>query len=237
LGRTMCALYWQLNDIWAAPSWASIDHGLRWKAAHYFARRFFAPLIVSQFIDEKHTLQVTVVSDVMTDVHNATVVIDQLAWSNGFTPVYSQQVNIDIRALGAVHVPIARDRSKRSLKTGAPDFVFRARLLNSSGSVIAPDNVLLPNKLFDVGPEAFGDVTVRNVVDCDVAGRVNVELSATAIVPLVWLEVNGVLGWFDDNAFTMTTGTKTVVFHSWRSNTTADEVRRALSVVTLKDWY
>jgi beta-mannosidase len=233
----MCALYWQLNDIWAAPSWASIDHGLRWKAAHYFARRFFAPLIVSQFIDDTDTLQVTVVSDLTTDVQNATVVIDQLTWTNGFTPVYSQQVHMDIRALSAVHVPIMRDRSKRSLKTGAPDFVFRARLLNSSGSVIAPDNVLLSNKLIHVGPSVFGDVTVRNVVDSDVAGGVKIELSATAIVPLVWLEVKSVLGWFDDNAFTMTTSTKIVVFHSWLSNTTAEEVRRALSVVTLKDWY
>lgn len=46
-GRTMCAMYWQLNDVWAAPSWSSLDVALRWKPLHYYARRFFAPVILS----------------------------------------------------------------------------------------------------------------------------------------------------------------------------------------------
>ena len=46
-GGTMCALYWQVNDVWAAPTWASIDFNLNWKALHYYAKRFFAPVIVS----------------------------------------------------------------------------------------------------------------------------------------------------------------------------------------------
>ena len=37
----------KLNDVWAAPTWSSIDFNLRWKIAHHFIRRSFAPLIVS----------------------------------------------------------------------------------------------------------------------------------------------------------------------------------------------
>lgn len=43
----MGALYWQLNDCWPAPSWSSIDYRLVWKASHYEAARFFAPILVS----------------------------------------------------------------------------------------------------------------------------------------------------------------------------------------------
>jgi beta-galactosidase/beta-glucuronidase len=43
----MCALYWQLNDVWAAPTWSSVDFDLRWKMAHHFVRRAFAPLLIS----------------------------------------------------------------------------------------------------------------------------------------------------------------------------------------------
>ncbi|MBE0697291.1 MAG: glycoside hydrolase family 2 protein, partial [Anaerolineaceae bacterium] len=45
--NTSGALYWQLNDCWPVISWASIDYYGRWKALHYAARRFFAPLLLS----------------------------------------------------------------------------------------------------------------------------------------------------------------------------------------------
>lgn len=45
--RGMGTLYWQLNDCWPVASWASVDSFGRWKALHYMARRFFAPLLVS----------------------------------------------------------------------------------------------------------------------------------------------------------------------------------------------
>ncbi|MFN8531121.1 MAG: glycoside hydrolase family 2 protein [Anaerolineae bacterium] len=45
--RTMGTLYWQLNDCWQAPSWASIDYHNQWKALHYMAKRFYAPILIS----------------------------------------------------------------------------------------------------------------------------------------------------------------------------------------------
>ena len=46
-GRCMGAIYWQLNDCWPGASWSSIDYCGRWKALHCYARRFFAPLMLS----------------------------------------------------------------------------------------------------------------------------------------------------------------------------------------------
>jgi beta-mannosidase len=46
-GHCMGAIYWQLNDIWPVTSWASLDYYHRWKALHYYAKRFFAPLLLS----------------------------------------------------------------------------------------------------------------------------------------------------------------------------------------------
>lgn len=46
-GRCMGVLFWQLNDCWPAVSWSSIDYFGRWKALHYSALRFFAPVLLS----------------------------------------------------------------------------------------------------------------------------------------------------------------------------------------------
>jgi len=43
----MGTLYWQLDDCWPVTSWSSLDYFGRRKALYYFARRFYAPFLVS----------------------------------------------------------------------------------------------------------------------------------------------------------------------------------------------
>ena len=45
--RVSGTLIWQLNDCWPVASWSSLDYFGRWKALHYLARRFYAPLLLS----------------------------------------------------------------------------------------------------------------------------------------------------------------------------------------------
>jgi beta-mannosidase len=60
--ETMGSIFWQLNDCWPVASWSSIDYYGRWKALQYYARRFYAPILVSPHI-ENGALKVYVVSD------------------------------------------------------------------------------------------------------------------------------------------------------------------------------
>ena len=46
-GRCMGSTYWQVNDSNPTISWSSIDSEGRWKALHYYARRFYAPVLLS----------------------------------------------------------------------------------------------------------------------------------------------------------------------------------------------
>ena len=46
-GRCMGSAYWQVNDTNPMISWSSIDFFGRWKALHYTAKRFYAPILLS----------------------------------------------------------------------------------------------------------------------------------------------------------------------------------------------
>ena len=55
----MGTLYWQLNDCWPVASWSSLDYLGNWKALHYSAKRFFAPVLVSG-IEDKESMSVEI---------------------------------------------------------------------------------------------------------------------------------------------------------------------------------
>jgi beta-mannosidase len=59
----MGTLYWQLNDTWPVASWSSLDHGGGWKAMHYMAKRFYAPVSVMAVPDKQGGIVVKAVND------------------------------------------------------------------------------------------------------------------------------------------------------------------------------
>lgn len=58
----MGSLYWQMNDCWPVASWAGIDYYGRWKALHYYAKRSFAPVMLTAQ-EQADALNIYLVSD------------------------------------------------------------------------------------------------------------------------------------------------------------------------------
>lgn len=65
--RVSGTLIWQLNDCWPVASWSSLDYFGRWKALHYAAKRFYAPLLLS-VADYGKMMKVHVTSDLVEPV-------------------------------------------------------------------------------------------------------------------------------------------------------------------------
>jgi len=59
---------------------------------HYFARKFFSPVLVSPVVD-KDTLKVVVVSDLQENLQNAVLKTTVYKWDT-FTPAYSNTTKI-----------------------------------------------------------------------------------------------------------------------------------------------
>jgi beta-mannosidase len=65
--NTAGSLFWQLNDCWPVSSWSVVDSALRPKAAYYFAKKFFAPILVS-FNKRRDVLEVWLTNDFLSPV-------------------------------------------------------------------------------------------------------------------------------------------------------------------------
>ncbi|KAK8079031.1 hypothetical protein PG994_002838 [Apiospora phragmitis] len=68
--RTLGSLYWQLEDQWAAPTWAGIDRAGRWKILHYRAKDLYSNVIISPFWNATtRELELWVTSDLWGEIH------------------------------------------------------------------------------------------------------------------------------------------------------------------------
>ncbi|MDD6990931.1 MAG: glycoside hydrolase family 2 protein [Oscillospiraceae bacterium] len=62
-GVCMGSLYWQVNDSNPVISWSSVDYYHRWKALHYNARKFYAPVLISADGEDKDNIRLNVSSE------------------------------------------------------------------------------------------------------------------------------------------------------------------------------
>ena len=63
--RTSGALIWQFNDSWPGTSWSLVDYLLLPKASYYYARRFFAPVLLTMEHEPHEPMKFYVVNDTL----------------------------------------------------------------------------------------------------------------------------------------------------------------------------
>lgn len=206
-GCCMGAIVWQLNDCWPVASWASIDYYGRWKALHYYEKRFFAPVLISCH-EEGILSQDTNVNaepyalekSARLNVSNETLkpFKGTARWSlrrPDASVIESGSFQVECPALSAVWMP-KQDFSG----FGTFDCYYSYSLADEEGNVVGQGSVLFcPPKHFrfaDPNLNAFvnGD---EIIVTADAYAR-SVEIMAGADVVL------------SDNYFDMDAGTRTV---------------------------
>ena len=63
----MGSIYWQFNDCWPGASWSSVDYYGRYKALHYAAKKFYAPVLMSLFY-EKDSVAINVSNEKLSSL-------------------------------------------------------------------------------------------------------------------------------------------------------------------------
>jgi len=226
-GHTMGSIYWQLNDIWQAPSWASIEYGGRWKVLQYLAKDFYAPVIASSYI-LKGVMAIYVVNDLQTSTAGN---ITLHAWSYTTGLKMSWSFPFSIKALTAQNVH-QRELSQLLAQSGctATTCIFTINLEDHIRR-ISHENFLF---IGDPKSSVFSNPNFQ-IVEPKVVrdGVFSVGIKGTNVAPLVWLETD-LPGRFERNGFVYTQGVTHVRFFAWEDMSLQDFLE-SLSVQSLYD--
>ena len=149
-GHCMGTVIWQLNDCWPVVSWSSIDYYGRWKALHYYEKRFFAPVLIScheeGILSQNTNVNAEHFPDKMTarlNVSNETreMFLGSARWSlrrPDASVIESGSFEVNVPPLSAVWLSEAQDFSGY----GFYDCYYSYELLDTRDNIIGSGSVL-----------------------------------------------------------------------------------------------
>lgn len=224
--QNMGTLYWTLNDVWpgqinsvwAGQAWGSIDFYNRWKASHYRARRFYAPVTIgAERVDGVTTIRL--ISDKVAPLAARwrVRVIDRdgrtLSERGGQTT-----------AAPLAATPLARMSDAELVGKADPARTVAIAELIVDGTVTARQFVYFVHAkdLALVDPALTATVAARP------DGRPVVTVKAASLARGVWVEFGDVEAVLSDNAFDLAAGD--TVQLTVTGGASIESLRRALTV-------
>jgi len=198
--RVSGTLIWQLNDCWPVASWASLDYFGRWKALHYAAKRFYAPLLLS-VADYGKTMKVHVTSDLVEPVD--VVVRWRLETLDGKALQKGEQT---LRAAALADTLVGSyDFSTLVNAENQKKVVFVAEMWQDGKIVTRSVTLFVANKHLELRKPGLK-------VQTRVEGQtLFVEVSAKTLARFVELSIDGTDAVFSDNYFDVPAGSTVTV--------------------------
>jgi beta-mannosidase len=225
---TMGALYWQLNDCWPIASWSSIDYYGRWKALHYMAARFYAPLLVSAVEDvEKATVEVYVHNDLGFQFKGH--VAWRLTTARG-EPVAADRIPVSVKGRSVKKVQVL-DVAEVADELGRDDVLVWLDLVSGTG--VHSSNLVMfakPKGMSLRAPEIR--MSVERVNDVFV---VSMDADSTAL--WAWLELSGTEAVFSDNFLHLCPGVPGTISVIPAKALSVAQFKKRLKVRSLVDTY
>lgn len=219
-------LIWQLNDCWPVASWASVDYYGRWKALHYAAKRFYAPVMLS-IEDTQTQMDIHVTSDLT--VLFAGMVRWHLLTLDGKT-VQSGEVPVSVPALESVK--ICTLDFKNAVLGGenlSRELFFAAELFQDDQRLAVCLATFAPNKHLELVEPGL------KVAVHEKDGRAVFEATAGSLARFVELKLEGADAVFSDNYFDVPAGWKVAVSCPIPAGWSIAQVKKALQVRSLYD--
>ena len=222
--RVSGTLYWQLNDCWPVASWASLDYFGRWKALHYAARRFYAPVMQS-ILDEGQRMSIHVTSDLTRSFKGS---VKWTLMTLGGDVRLSGVADVSLSALESVEV---FSRTFELEDEQCREMVFASELFENGERLEVNLATFAPNKHLKLVAPGL-KVDVRQEGD-----RLVYAVTAASLARYVELQIAGADVVFSDNYFDVPGG--------WTINLTSplpegwniERIRKTLQIRSLTDTF
>jgi beta-mannosidase len=212
-------MYWQINDIWQAPTWATIEYGLKWKMGHYYVQHMFEPIyllpILTPYLanatDENARISLYLINELFNGTSGQAICsflpLDAFAVRSSFA------FNVSINSPDVKHIvdlPYATVMKNAGCSNGS-QCLFHCTY-NSTQDDIGQTLFLTRPKNYQLYQPNLRIQNVQQVSPTEVS----ITITATRPALFVWLDVSiNTSGYFSRNGFHMLEPKRTVSFHSW----------------------
>jgi len=221
--RCMGTIYWQLNDCWPVASWSSIDYNHRWKALQYFARRFYAPVLLS--VEETSCAAKLHITNDRLELLRG-----EVRWSlerlDG-AKLEEGQIQVDIPAERDVCIA-ELDFSTRLDADTRRETVLVYELWQGENRLSLAMALFAPSKHLELSEPRISSKT-------GVDGAISLTAENTA--RFVMLDAPGRDVRFSDNFFDLPAGRTVTLAVERADGLSAEEIARKLRIVSLRDSY
>ncbi len=218
-GYCMGSMYWQFNDCWPVASWSSVDYYGRYKALHYAAKKFYAPVAMGLFL-ENGVLNVNVSNETMQDFRGEIRLSLRKA---DLTVLDSAHERIFVKSL------TSKDIFEYTVEAEDPyDTFLTVDLFDEQGSfIMRQTELLVANKHFAWRKPAF-------TVKCeDTDEGVAIEVAADVFAAGVNIDFKDFDCVLSDNFFALTDGKPYRVVA--RTHRSAQELMEHLTIESIYD--
>jgi beta-mannosidase len=217
--RNMGTIIWQLNDIWPAASWASLDCEGRWKMLHYFERHFYAPLLVSA-VDAEDCIDLWATSD-LNEALSGELTVQLLDFEG--SELWSRRESVALDALDSRAVFRFRPDEITGFAKNRARTVLRFRL-HCGKWVSENSHFFVPAKALELTqPKLDWELEETD-------GNITLRLATDTFAPYVWIRHGPCHGVWSDNGMHLYPGEKRILSFTPRHDCNTDELKQTIRI-------
>ena len=219
-GYTMGSVYWQLNDCWPVASWSSIDYYGRYKALHYFAKKFYQGVSLGLF-NENGKITINIANETLSDFKGY---IKVGIIKNDLTVIFEDKKDVFVSSLTSSDACAYGS----DLIDNSRDTYFYCELYNESGEILARNTELgTPPKHFKfLNPNISVSVKKEN-------GVAQISLKASAFAKNVEVSFKNHDIALSDNYFDLINDTPYTIFA--KTDLAENEILEEIALMSVYD--